>query len=94
MVQSTSRGSYEPVSPGDRITLMKRLYKAWCDIVHGSASGGSDRFWLMHRATEVFRIVFDELSRAPTTVKDSIAQLDEEMTKGGGSWLAGFTPPS
>ena len=75
-------------SPNDRMKLMKKLYNARCDIVHGNSSGDSDRLWLMHRATEIFRIVFDELSRAPTSVKDSIAQLDEEMTKGGERWLA------
>ena len=81
-------------SPADRTKVMSKLYKARCDIVHGTSSGDSDRLWLMHRATDIFRIIFDELSRAPTSVKDSIAQLDEEMTKGGERWLARLAPTS
>ena len=81
-------------SPRDRMKLMNKLYKARCDIVHGNSPGDSDRLWLMHRATDIFRIIFDELSRAPTSVKDSIAQLDEEMTKGGERWLARLAPTS
>jgi hypothetical protein len=81
-------------SPHDRIRLMKKLYNARCDIVHGNSSRTSDRLRLMHRATDIFRIVFDELSRAPTSVKESIAQLDGEMTKGGERWLARVAPTS
>jgi hypothetical protein len=74
--------------------LMKNLYKARCDIVHGSSSRDSDRRSLMNTATDVFRIVFDELARVPTSVEDSIAELDAEMTKGGERWLARFAPTS
>jgi len=80
--------------PNDRIKLMKQLYNARCDIVHGNSSDNPDRLWLMHRATEIFRIIFDELSRAPTSVKASIAQLDEEMTTCGEKWLARFATTS
>jgi hypothetical protein len=81
-------------SPRDRMKLMKNLYKARCDIVHGSSSRDSDRRSLMNTATDVFRIVFDELARVPTSVEDSIAELDAEMTKGGERWLARFAPTS
>jgi hypothetical protein len=75
-------------SPSERIKAMKDLYNARCDIVHGNAPGDSDRLRLMHRATDIFRIVFDQIARAPTNVKNTISQLDEEMTKGGAQWLA------
>ncbi len=81
-------------TPRDRMKLMNKLYRARCNIVHGNSSRDSDRLRLMHRAIDIFRIIFDELSRAPISVKDSIAQLDEEMTKGGERWLARFTSTS
>jgi hypothetical protein len=78
--------------PSDRIKLAKRQYDARCNIVHGNSSADADRLWLMHRAIEMFRIVFDALSRAPTSVKESIAQLDQEITNGGETWLARLAP--
>lgn len=79
-------------SVGARMKLMQKLYKARCDIVHGSLSDNSDRSALMHQATDIFRIIFDELSRTSASVKDSIAELDEEMTNGGETWLARNRP--
>jgi hypothetical protein len=81
-------------SPRGRIKLMKNLYTTRSSLVHGNSSDASDRLRLMDTATAIFRIVFDELSRAPTSVAESIAQLDEEMTKGGERWLARFAPTS
>jgi hypothetical protein len=75
-------------SPRDRRALMKKLYDARCDIVHGNSADDSDTRWLMHRAIESFRIVFDKMSLASSSVKECIEQLDLEMIKGGERWSA------
>jgi hypothetical protein len=70
-------------SPCDRISLMKSLYSARCEIVHGNSSGNSDRLRLMSTGTEIFRLIFDKLARSPTSVNETIAKLDEKIMKGG-----------
>lgn len=72
-------------SSSDRIKLMKKLYRIRSGIVHGNSSDNSDYLRVTHTSTDIFRLVFDALSRAPTSLRESIVQLDEEMTKGGGS---------
>lgn len=68
---------------GDRVSLMKKLYRARSEIVHGSnQSDNSDRLWLMHRATDSFRVIFDQLSHGPLSVKARIEELDEAMIGG------------
>lgn len=73
----------------ERVKLMNELYKARSSIVHSNKDAEKiDGIWMLSRATDVFRVIFDQLSRSPVNVKASITQLDEAMVNGGKAWLA------
>jgi hypothetical protein len=71
-------------APRERRKLMQRLYDARSEVVHGSRESDlSDVTWLINRATDCIRTIFEQLSQSPTGVDKSIAKLDDSMVKGG-----------
>ena len=74
--------------PRERRRLMQRLYDARSEVVHGSkGSARSEVTWLINRATDSFRTIFEQLSQSRTSVEKTIARLDDAMVKGGGVCL-------
>ena len=74
--------------PRERRKLMQRLYDARSEVVHGSkGSARSEVTWLINRATDSFRTIFEQLSQSPTSVEKTIVTLDDAMVKGGGVCL-------
>jgi hypothetical protein len=75
--------------PRERRKLMQSLYDARSGVVHGSkGSSRPEVTRLVNRATDSFRIIFEQLSQSPSSLEKSIAELDDAMVKGGEAWLS------